>query len=311
VTVSELEDNLTREAEERDRRRESDRSLYRQVLTALTHTVTALAAGESVDAVALSRTVAPFIERLSEEPEAILALAQMTGHGERWRFHAVAVMLYSLYVGQALGLTDQETVSLGLSALTHDLGEVLRPGDVDPEDGESAHPVAGARALGALIEEDCLHQIVAYEHHMGTDGSGWPARAEGHVPHPYSRMVSVADRYDGLIRPAEGRGARPDEAVARLLIEASEGPLDLSVVRVLLGGLGPIPIGSVVRVSDHCVGVVQAPGDDPLAPAVQLVLASDGTELRPSIGLDLAQDDRDVVQVLPAWLLGIDPSEYL
>ena len=316
VTVSELEDNTAREAEERDRRREADRALYRHALTALKDIAAALGDDEPVESVGAARTIALIIDRIAEEPEAMIALAMMTGHGEHWRFHAVGVMLFSLVLGRGIGLSDQELLSLGLAALLHDTGSFPRAAEDDaagpaPAPDPSDHSIVGAHSLGSLLDEDCFTMIVAYEHHMGVDGSGFPGRGAGYVTHPYSRITAVADRYYALVRPDEGQPARPDQAAAQLLRDAAGGPLDPGYARLFVEAVGAIPVGCVVRLSDHSVGIVRAPGEDPLQPQVRLVLASDGAELRPTADVDLVQDERALVEVLAAELLDLQPSDYL
>lgn len=312
ATVSELEDNLSREAEERDRRRESDRSLYRASLAVLKQFTAALVEGESADAKVALRAIGPLLERVGEDPSAILALARMTGHGERSGFHSVSVMLHSLVTGQAIGMSDSQLFALGLAGLMHDVGYAL-PGAGEGEAARRAHSEIGARALGAVSDEDCAAMIVAYEHHMGADGSGWPERPQGYGTHPFSRIVAVADRYDNLTRPAEGSGLRPDEAIAQMLREATDGPLDPVVTRLFATAVGVLPIGSVVRLSDASIAVVRAPGPDPMRPQLRVVLAADGSELKPAADLDLVEDEqgRWIVDVLPAELLGVQPSYHL
>lgn len=312
VTVSELEDNLTREAEERDRQREADRSLYRQALRGLKHIAAGLEQHEPVEAFEAGRAVAQLIERGAESRQALLALALMTGHGDPWLFHSMAVMLYSLVVGRDIGLSDEELLALGTAALVHDMGRAPAAELAEGSDRDDrSHPVTGAFALGRFLDDDARSMVVAYQHHMGIDGSGYPSRSDAAPPHPYSRIVAVANRYDNLLRPAPGEAPRPDQAIAQLLREASSGPLDPVITCVLARAVGVLPIGSVVRLSDHSVGIVREPGSDPLRPLLRMALGQDGTELRPSPDIDLAEDPRSIVEPLAACVLGLDPSEYL
>jgi len=307
VTVSELEDNSSREAEERDRRREADRAIYRTALGALTYVVTGLQNNTSVQSFEVARVIAAFVDRVAEEPQAIIALATMTGHGELWRFRAVGVMLYSLVLGRFLGLSDKELLSLGTAGLLHDIGQIL---DAEGAAG-TAHPATGARALGALADDEAAAIIVAYQHHMGVDGSGWPAHEPGDHIHPYARIVAIADRFDGLLRPDGGTPLTPDQAAAQILREATDGPLDPTLARLFVLAIGVLPVGCFVRLSDHSIGVVRAPGEEPLLPGLRLILAPDGTALRPTLDLELLEDDRMIVEVIPAQLLGAQTSDYL
>ncbi len=310
VTVSELEDLSAHQSEARDQRREADRSLYRQSVTALNAMATELVDRPVVDPVAATRVIAQFIERVTADPPSIIALAMMTGHGERWRSHSLSVMLYSLVIGSGIGMSDKQLLAVGLAGLMHDIGYTLDHGEND-DAARSNHPLLGAHTLGALLDEDYTAMIVAYEHHMGVDGSGWPERDPGYVLHPCSRIVAVADRYDTLIRPPRGAVLRPDEAVRQLMREASDGPLDPVLTRVFVHTVGVMPVGTVLRLSDFSIGIVSAPGRDQLRPTIRLILASDGSEVRPIRDICLAEDERTILEVVSAAMLELRPSDYL
>lgn len=310
VSVSELEDNSARQAEARDRQREADRALFRRALASAESLRTSLVEGAEIDTSTVLRTVVPFLERIAEDPQAVLALSQLTGHGERWRFHAVGVMLGSVVLGHLLGLPERQLLVLGAAALTHDYGAVLMQ-EADADTVRLTHPEVGARALSSIADEDCTIVLVAYEHHMHSGGAGWPPAREGYVLHPFTDIIAVADRFDELTRPAAGAGMRPDEAVSHMLREAREGALDPLVTRVFTRAVGVIPSGCVVRLSDHSVGVVCGAGDDALRPSVRLVLGIDGTELHPVRDLALGESTLDIIEILPAELVSLKPSDYL
>ena len=130
--------------------------------------------------------------------------------------------------------------------------------------------------------------LVAFEHHIAPDGSGFPECAADYIAHPYSRMVAVANRYENLTHPPEEvEPLTPDRA------------------------LGVFPIGCVVRLSDHTVGVVARGGDDPLAPVVRLTYDERGFEFPDPPEIDLAQGHVRIVEVVPAEALGLEVSEAL
>ncbi len=314
VTVSALEDDSLQKAEERDRRREADRALYRRALSGFRDTIVALGGTEPVDGGEARRAVASLVARVAESPGSLLALTTMISHGERLPAHSVRVMLLSLVLGHRLGLGDRELLSLGMAALMHDTGEALATETGAPADTEAVrldHPALGAAALGSLPDEDCAAMIVALEHHMGVDGTGWPTRQEGGRPHPYSRIVAVTDRYDDLTRKEDGSALMPDAAVAQLLREASGGPLDPVFARLLTQALGVFPIGTTVRLSDHTIAVVRDPGDDPLRPTIVPVLDPDGVTLPASDGFDLRDDPRLIVEIVVPSLVGVHPADEL
>jgi HD-GYP domain-containing protein (c-di-GMP phosphodiesterase class II) len=305
VTVSEIEDNSMAEASEWDRRREADRAFYRHALNAFNEITAALAEPGAVETAPALRALGSLMERVTQQPSAILALAMNAGRGDILPLHSASVMLRALVLGHAAGLEERALMALGVAALLHDTGRTVTGA---PEH----HSVAGAQMLGSLLDDDAFAMLVAYEHHMGVDGSGEPAREAGYVAHPYSRVTSVVDRYDELTRPSEdGTAIRPDEAVFHLLEEATEGPLDPVFARLFVQCAGVFPVGTVVRLSDMSVALVHEPGRDPLRPRVLLVLGHDGAELRPALHVDLSEDERSIVEPLDASLIGLQPAEYL
>lgn len=79
--------------------------------------------------------------------------------------------------------------------------EILRkPGPLNDEEFAvmSRHPVDGAAVLspGPGLPESA--PVVAYEHHMHTDHSGYPKLRRPRPLHMYSLMASIADVYDAL-----------------------------------------------------------------------------------------------------------------
>ena len=70
----------------------------------------------------------------------------------------------------------------------------------------------------------------------------------------------------------------PDRAVLQVLRDAGT-MLDPFFARLFASAMGVFPVGCLVRLSDQSVGVVERPGEDPLAPQVRLTFDAAGTEL--------------------------------
>jgi HD-GYP domain-containing protein (c-di-GMP phosphodiesterase class II) len=173
------------------------------------------------------------------------------------------------------------------------------------------HPKIGAEVLARLPEEDPASMLVAFEHHMGSDGSGWPERPTGYVTHPYSRMVAIADRYENLTKHGdEGEPMTPDKAVMQILREAGRS-LDPLFARLFVKALGVFPIGCVLRLSDQSVGVVSASTDDILSPKVRVLYDAIGLELADPVEVDLTADSRTIVEVLDPATLELHVADHL
>ena len=121
--------------------------------------------------------------------------------------HAVNVAMTTMAVAERLGYNDKEARSLGLAGLLKDIGqatvatEVLgRTNALEGGDLEQIrqHPIDGARMLISTDEPLELAAVVAYEHHLGPDGHGYPPLAHPRPAHFASRLVRLVDAFCAL-----------------------------------------------------------------------------------------------------------------
>ena len=313
VAVERLVEPDAEEIEQRDERRTRDRALHRRIVGALKQ-VTADAAGPGSSGLAgAAAAVEEVLARFMEDNAAVLGLATLRDHSEAELFHAVNTMIYALTIGAGLGIPPEGLTSLGTSALLHDIGKAAFD-MADPAQRERSrmlHPRVGAEILARLPDVDQAAMLVAHEHHMKPGGGGWPEAEPGYVAHPYSRMVAIANRYDHLTSDGpDGVGLTPDRAVVQLLRETQDA-LDRTFTRVFVREMGVFPVGCLVRLSDLSVGVVSAPGEDPLQPRVRLIYAPDGLAIADEPDTDLAGSDLSIVEVVQPADLAETVSDHL
>lgn len=121
--------------------------------------------------------------------------------------HALNVAVLAMGLAEYLGLSSREAKAYGLAGLLHDVGkvripvEILRnPGTLSAEETAvmRRHPVDGAKIIlaGNPHHETCA--VVAYEHHLMLDGTGYPARSTKRACHHASLLVHVCDVFDAL-----------------------------------------------------------------------------------------------------------------
>lgn len=294
--------------------RHGDRVLHQRLLTALSAVIAQIDAGGNPDFSESRELVEGLLSRMLEDRGAVLGLATIRGAGERMLHHSLNVMIYSCVLGRRLGLPEVSLSVLGCAALLHDIGKSAQPDDDEQLTGHAlyaAHPERGARVLRELALEDPAPLLVAFEHHMRPDGGGFPRRPEGYVAHPFSRIVAIANRFDNLTTTADGDwGLTPDRAMIELISESPAG-LDPFLLRVFASAMGVFPVGCVVRLSDHSVGVVADPGDDPTAPVIKLVFDANGRRLADGPRLQMATSELRLVEVLEPEMLALDVADEL
>jgi HD-GYP domain-containing protein (c-di-GMP phosphodiesterase class II) len=133
--------------------------------------------------------------------------------------------------------------------------------------------VFGARLLiqaGKPEELSPLVPVVAFQHHMGLNRSGYPRMPQPGTLHPASLIVAVADVFDALRTVRPYRPARSTAVACTVLIEdARAGKLHPLCVSTLVRLSKIIVRGLRVGLSDGRTAVVRHAGDDPLRPRVE------------------------------------------
>src|SRR5262245_43490627 len=122
-----------------------------------------------------------------------------------------------------------------------------------------AHPYLGATILyRAPHKPEDACRIVA-ENHERLDGSGYPQGLGGAALSPLSQMVAIADVYETMLGPREGRPPLlPTRALKELYQQGRAQQLDLGLVEKMVRCLGIYPVGSLVALNTGERGMVIA-----------------------------------------------------
>jgi putative nucleotidyltransferase with HDIG domain len=156
--------------------------------------------------------------------------------------HAVNVALLAMALAESLELDDRAVRELGVAALLHDIGMARLPLEIlakaeqltaEEREQVKQHPATGARII---IESDAALEhaaVVAYEHHIRLDGSGYPALRYPRTPHFASRLVQVCGIYHALRSPRPFRTPWPIDIVLSYLNERAGFEVDPELTQAL------------------------------------------------------------------------------
>jgi len=169
-------------------------------------------------------------DQLEQAEAVIFALARTVEAKDAYtEGHLQRLALYSVAIGERIGLSADELVALRYGALLHDVGKVgvdeiiiRKGGPLTPAEYRvmQQHTLIGERIVQPLRMASAIGPIVRY-HHERWDGRGYPdGRARESIPLG-ARIVAVADAFDAMTT------TRPyncvisfDEAAERLRVGA-------------------------------------------------------------------------------------------
>ncbi len=96
-----------------------------------------------------------------------------------------------------------------------------------------------------------------FEHHMKYDLSGYPTQWAPHKLTLFSRIIAIADVYDALGHPRVYRPtAQSYGNIIGYLLKYSGIDFDPVLVKVFINMIGVYPLGSLVLLDNHQIGVV-------------------------------------------------------
>lgn len=228
-----------------------------------------ISAGEKVSLKTAKRIVASVVDQIIEEDQLLLGMTAIKDYDEYTYQHSVNVSILSVALGQRLGLSRKMLTDLGMMALFHDIGKINVPSEIlnkpasfDDEEWKiiRKHPFWGAKALLNLrrIDEFSINSaIVAFEHHLNYDLSGYPKIRGRFETGLFSRIISVADWYDAITsaRVYTRTPLSPDRALA-VMLENSGTRLDPLLVKFFINMVGIFPIGTIVILDTNELGFV-------------------------------------------------------
>ena len=182
-----------------------------------------------------------------------------------------------------------------------------------------AHPAEGARVLRKTPGISDCAPVVAFEHHIKYDLSGYPHLIKRRPLSSYSLVVGIADCYDAMttLRPYQ-KPRTPAEAL-KIMLELIGKDFEPRLMNRFVEMIGTYPVGSFVRLDTNEFAVVYyANSEDADRPKVKVIMDSGGNQVAPARIEDLRLKDpetghhyRSIVQVLNPTSKGINIAEYL
>jgi len=273
------------------------------------------------DAPAAVQTVEGLAEAVTQNRTALMALTAMRNYDNYTFTHMVNVSILAMAQARAVGIDGKLLREFGISALMHDIGKVRTPKEVLNKPGKLTdeeftimrrHVVDGAEILRRTPEMPVLAPVVAFEHHLRLDGSGYPRAVRRDSLNLGSMLCAIADVYDAMRSQRVYQQAHPTDRILAVLKRNEGSQLDQNLVRRFVQLLGIYPPGNLVRLSTGEVAVVlRVHAPDPHRPRVRVLFSADNVRLDLPFERNLWEFQRDKSETeLQGVVSPIDPAEF-
>jgi putative nucleotidyltransferase with HDIG domain len=220
---------------------------------------------------------------------ALLALTALKDYDNYTFTHMVNVSILTMGQARGLGIDGPLLREFGLAALMHDIGKVKTPSEILNKPGKltdeeftimKRHTVDGAEILRGTPDLPALAPVVAFEHHLRIDGTGYPEKVSRPQLNLATMLCGIADVYDAMRSQRKYQQAFPSERILTVLQRNDGSQFDQHLVRRFVQLLGIYPVGNLVKLDTHEVAiVVQIHAPDPYRPKVRVLFAADGARL--------------------------------
>jgi len=277
------------------------------------------------DADAARTLVDSLAQAVAQNRTALLALTALKNYDNYTFTHMVNVSILTMGQARGLGIEGGLLREFGLAALMHDIGKVKTPNDVLNKPGKltdeefdilKRHTVDGAEILKNTPEIPALGPVVAFEHHLRSDGTGYPTGTVRPQLNLATTLCGIADVYDAMRSQRVYQAAHPTDRILAVLQRNDGKQFDQRLVKRFVQLVGIYPAGNLVRLDTGEIAVVlKAYAPDPYRPRVKVLTRANGQKLEHPYDVSLWDAHEGQPQSIQAPVdaseVGIDPLTYL
>lgn len=167
-----------------------------------------------VDTSLILDSLADLLENTRNSLHAFDMIHNMRDMDDATYVHSINVSIISRVIGKWLNFSKEDLDVLSLCGIFHDIGKLLIPKEIllkpyklDPAEYDiiKTHTVKGYNLLKNTGLDERISQV-ALTHHERCDGSGYPIALTRNQIIDFSKIVAIADVYDGMTASRVYRG---------------------------------------------------------------------------------------------------------
>ncbi len=211
----------------------------------------AIQEGRPLDLEAASKSCEPLVQSINDQNFHGI-LDNIRGHHNYTYVHSLRVATYLSIFGHAIGIRDDDLLTLATGGLLHDVGKMVTPQEVlnkssKLDDNEwlcmKQHVENSSKVYDEMPDITQGIRIIGEQHHEKLDGSGYPLGLKGKQLNELARMSAIVDIFGALTDERSYKPAFPPEMAFDILCEMTN-QLDQRLVKIfreVLEGHGELP----------------------------------------------------------------------
>ena len=284
-------------------------------------------AGDQPDPAAARKIIDSLAKMVTQDRTSLMALTALKKYDNYTFTHMVNVSALAMAQARSLNVEGTLLREFGFAALMHDIGKVNTPLEVlnkpdkltkDEFEIMKRHVIDGAHILRRTPEMPALAPIVAFEHHLKQDLSGYPEKIGSRKLNLCTMIVSIADVFDALRSTRPYRKGLATDRIRNIMGEQGNPAFNPVLLKRFVNLMGLFPVGNLVRLNTEELAVVTAEHPtDPFRPQVKLLTDAKGALLEaPMLANTWDRDSRGeypraVVEAVDPETVDIDPLKYM
>lgn len=264
---------------------------YGDSLDKLSKTIGMVLNNETIDYLSLKFTVNNLLDALLNQYQEILKLTTTVKKYDFGTFmHCLNVSILSIYLSSKIGFSKDECMETGIAALLHDIGKltisrkiIAKPDRLsDEEFGKiKSHCSLGAWILLKYTDTlGILPVVVAFEHHLKYDSTGYPKLSSPRKPNIVTMIVTICDVYDALCQRRNYKNDYPPDIIYKIMMKEKAKAFEPYLLDNFFKIMGVWPVGSIVSLTDNRIAVVREQNANDISlPKVEIIAGQYKKEL--------------------------------
>ena len=237
--------------------------------------------GRQIEIGPVRDAIVEMTDSMFRNPDAMLTLSQLKDRDEYTFMHSVNVGVFMISFCQSVGMCGDDIIEVGTGAILHDIGKMRVPREVLNKPGRLTdaefalireHVALGEQSLADSPDISRIALDVVGQHHERMDGTGYANGASGEGITTHGRMAAIVDVYDAITSDRCYHKGMTAHTALKKMMEWSTTHFDPGLFQQFVKSVGIYPIGTLVRMENHLLGVVLEPNrEEPLYPVVAVV----------------------------------------